>query len=108
MEKVIKDGKVAVLVSNDWGSGFHTYGAPLEAIFNPQLVELIENKNYNEAMEFIKKTYPNVSRRHSFFSAYDITDLCVEWVEEGREFYITEYDGLESIVYKDEIKWITA
>jgi hypothetical protein len=101
MEKVIKDGKVAVLISNDWSSGFHTYGAPLEAIFNPQLVELIENKNYNEAMEFIKKTYPNVS-------GYDITGLCVEWVEEGREFYITEYDGLESIVYKDEIKWITA
>jgi hypothetical protein len=103
MEKVIKDGKVAVLVSNDWGwvSGFHTYGAPLEAIFNPQLVELIENKNNNEAMEFIKKTYPNVS-------AYDITGLCVEWVEEGREFYITKYDGLESIVYKDEIKWIIA
>jgi hypothetical protein len=101
MEKVIKDGKVAVLVSNDWGSGFHTYGAPLEAIFNPQLVELIENKNYNEAMEFIEKTYPNVY-------AYDITGLCVEWVEEGREFYITEYDGLESIVFKDEVKWITA
>ncbi len=101
MEKVIKDGKVAVLISNDWGSGFHTYGAPLEAIFNPQLVELIENKNYNEAMEFIKKTYPNVP-------AYDITGLCVEWVEEGREFYITEYNELESIVFKDEVKWITA
>ena len=101
MEKVIKDGKVAVLISNDWGSGFHTYGAPLEAIFNPQLVELIENKNYNEAMEFIKKTYPNVF-------VYDITRLHVEWVEEGREFYITEYSGLESIVFKDEVKWITA
>jgi hypothetical protein len=24
------------------------------------------------------------------------------------EFYITEYDGMESIVFKDEIKWITA
>ena len=107
MEKVIKDGKVAVLISNDWGSGFHTFvnGAPLEAIFNPQLVELIENKNYNEAMEFIKKTYPNA---YPNFSAYDITGLCVEWVEEGREFYITEYDGLESIVFKDEVKWITA
>jgi len=101
MKKVIRDGKVAVLISSDWGSGFHTSGAPLEAIFNPQLVELIENKNYNEAIEFIKKTYPNVF-------TYDITSLCVEWVEEGREFYITEYDGLESIVYKDDIKWITA
>jgi len=101
MEKVIKDGKVAVLISNDWGSGFHTYGAPLEAIFNPQLVELIENENYEEAMEFIKKTYPNVS-------VHGVENLCVEWVEEGREFYITEYDGLESIVYKDKIEWIIA
>jgi len=101
MEKVIKDGKVGVLVSNDWGGGFHTWGVPLEAIFNPQLVELIENENYDEAIEFVKKTYPKVS-------VYGVETLCVEWVEEGKEFYITEYDGLESIVYKDKIKWITA
>jgi deoxyribodipyrimidine photolyase len=103
MEKVIKDGKVAVLVSNDWGwvSGFYTSGAPLEAIFNPQLVELIDNQKYDEAKDFVRKTYPNTS-------IFSVTDLYVEWVEEGREFYITEYGGIESIVFKDEVKWITA
>jgi hypothetical protein len=102
MEKIIKDGKVAVLVSNDWGTGFYAYGAPLEAIFNPLLVELIDNQKYDEAKDFVRKTYPN------FSYVYDIEGLCVEWVEEGREFYITEYDGMESIVFKDEVKWITA
>ncbi len=34
MNKVIKDGKVAVLISYGFGSGFYTWGAPLEAIFD--------------------------------------------------------------------------
>lgn len=101
MEKLIRDGKVAVLISDNWGWGFHTWGAPLEAIFNPQLIELIEHRKYDEAIEFVNKTYPN--------SPIGIhNDLHIYWVEEGREFYITQYDGLESIVFKDEIKWITA
>ena len=94
MNDLYNHAKVKAMIS-------FTKGVPLEAIFNPQLVELIENENYDEAIEFVKKTYPKVS-------VYGVETLCVEWVEEGKEFYITEYDGLESIVYKDKIKWITA
>lgn len=106
MEKLIKNGKVGVIISGGWGWGFHTCNAPLDAVFNPKLIELIENENWDEAKEFIKKTYPDVYSKQSFLS--NTTDLVVEWVEEGREFYITEYDGMESIMFKDEIKWITA
>jgi len=38
MNKVIRDGKVAVLISYGFGAGFYTWGAPLEAIFDPKLV----------------------------------------------------------------------
>lgn len=106
MEKLIKDGKVGVIISGGWGSGFYTWNAPLEAVFNPQLIELIEREDFDEATEFIKKTYHDVYSKQSFLS--NTTDLVVEWVEEGREFYITEYDGMESIVYKDKIEWIIA
>ena len=34
MNKVIRDGKVAVLISYGFGAGFYTWGAPLEAIFD--------------------------------------------------------------------------
>ena len=78
MEKLIKDGKVGVIISRGWGSGFHTWNAPLEAIFNPQLIELSENENYDEATEFVKKTYPKGS-------VYGVETLCVEGVEEGKE-----------------------
>jgi len=30
------------------------------------------------------------------------------WVDEGEEFIIEEYDGNESIQFKNETQWITA
>ena len=44
MEKLVRDGKVAVLVSDGWGAGFHSWGAPVEAIFDPALVDMIVNE----------------------------------------------------------------
>ena len=44
MEKVIREGKVGVLVSPGWGGGFSTWGYPTEAIFDPTLIELVENE----------------------------------------------------------------
>ena len=46
MNKVIRNGKVGVLVSYGYGAGFHTWGAPAEAIFSPTLINLIENDKY--------------------------------------------------------------
>ena len=43
MEKVIKDGKVGVLVSPGFGAGFSSWGYPDEAIFDPNLIDLVEN-----------------------------------------------------------------
>jgi hypothetical protein len=35
-------------------------------------------------------------------------DLKIAWVKEGVEFKIDEYDGSESIQFKDTIQWIVA
>lgn len=101
MDKVIKDGKVAVLISYGFGSGFYTWGAPLEAIFDPKLVELVESEDYDGANEYVKNTYPGVYTG-------GVGDLVVVWVDEGEEFIIEEYDGNESIQFKNETQWITA
>ena len=50
MEKVIREGKVGVLISPGYGAGFYTWGAPIEAIFNPTLIELVEQQKVEEAI----------------------------------------------------------
>ena len=101
MEKVIKDGKVGVLVSPGFGAGFSTWGAPIEAIFNPTLIELVQQEKVQEAIDFVEKTWEGV------YSG-GVQDLRVFWVPEGKEFIIEEYDGSESLMLKEEYNWITA
>jgi hypothetical protein len=101
MNKVIKEGKVAVLISRGFGSGFHSYGAPLESIFDPNLVELVESKDYEGAEKYVKNTYPDVYTG-------GVRDLVVVWIDEGEDFIINEYDGNESIQLKNYTDWITS
>jgi hypothetical protein len=101
MKKVVRDGKVAVLISDGWGAGFHSWGAPVEAIFDPILVDLIENEKISEAITYVEATYPD---------AYNgsVEELVVQWIPEGTKFLIIEYDGNESLMIQDTQAWITA
>ena len=101
MNKLIRDGKVAVLISYGYGGGFYTWGAPPEAIFDPKLVELVESVDFDGAYEYVENTYPGVYTG-------GVGDLEVVWVDEGEEFIIKEYDGSESIQLKSKTQWITA
>jgi hypothetical protein len=101
IKKVMRDGQVGVLISHGWGSGFYTWGVPLQAIFDEKLIYLIENKKFDEAVEYVAETYANVYTG-------GVHDLEVHWIDEGVEFFIDEYDGNESIVFKEEVNWITA
>jgi hypothetical protein len=126
MKKLIRDGKVGVLVSPGYGAGFYTWGSPLEAIFDPTLVEMVEerwnmrfvwnekkltelryweNPKYSELtqkmIDYVESTYEGV------FSG-GVGDLKVEWIPEGSEFIIEEYDGSESLRLKDSTNWLKA
>jgi hypothetical protein len=101
MEKVIRDGKVAVLVSYGYGAGFHSWGAPVEAIFDPTLVDLVENKKIQDAITYVENTYPDT------YSG-GVEDLGIEWIPEGAKFIINEYDGRESLQLMDDTDWLTA
>ena len=37
-----------------------------------------------------------------------LSELCIEWVQRDTEFMIDEYDGSETVMIKDWIKFITA
>lgn len=101
MEKVIKDGNVGVLVSPAFGAGFSTWGYPTEAIFDPTLIELVENEKIQEAVDYCEAKWKD---------GYSggVQDLRVFWLPEGIKFQITEYDGSESIEFLEDVNWITA
>ena len=101
MNKAIRDGKVAVLISEGWGFGFYTCGAPIEAIFDPKLVELIESEDFDGANEYVMNTYQGIYTG-------GVEDLVVVWVDKGEDFIINEYDGSETIQLKNKTEWITA
>ena len=104
MTKYIKAGQVAVIINNDYGAGWSTWAKPedkLMMLFDPAIVDYILNEQYNQLQEYILLKYPN---RAGFIS----NNLVVEWVPQGVEFIVEDYDGVETIKLKNEISWITA
>jgi len=102
MNKLIKDGYVAVLYSPGFGAGWYSwnYECP-EILFDPAIVKLVEEKKFNELATYVTLKYPDIYTG-------GMKDLEVEWMPVGTEFKINEYDGAESIEYKENNNWIVA
>lgn len=103
MQKVIRDGKVAVLYSPGYGAGWSSWGAPLEAIFHPKLIELVEDGNQNLITRELCQELFNEA-----WYIGGAEDLSIEWLPEGTAFEIEEYDGYESIRVMTDAKFIIA
>lgn len=103
MKKVIRDGKVAVLYSPGFGAGWFNANSPIEAVFHPRLVELVENDERDKITEELVKELFGIT-----FYIGGAYELKIEWIKEGTEFSIEEYDGSESIRYKDSNGWLKA
>ena len=101
MKKVIRDGKVAVIYSPGFGAGWLTWDAPKELVFDPQLVEMIENGEQEKIEKHLTK------RGYDFYMG-GADKLEIEWIPEGTAFKIREYDGSESIEIRDLNNWIIA
>ena len=104
MEKVIQDGRVAVLVSRGFGAGWSTWNQERpELLFDPFIVNLlIEDPDERDKIKaYMDLKYPDV-----YTGGLD--DLVVQWVPQGEKFRIHEYDGAESLVLMSEEKWVTA
>ena len=102
MNKLIDNGKVAVLYSPGFGAGWSTWNQELpELVFEPAIVQFVETDQWVEMETYVSLKYPDIYKG-------GMKDLAVAWLPEGTEFQIKEYDGAESIEIKGEVKWMTA
>lgn len=103
IDKLVRDGKVAVLVSHDYGAGWYSWHKDERLLFDPRIVEMLENDcDLYEIESYCEKTYGD----DIYYGGID--GLVVHWVSVGTQFKIDEYDGAERLVISDEVKWITA
>lgn len=116
MNKVIRDGKVAVLYSPGFGAGWSTWsvvkGLNNALMFEPSVVTLVEDRDNgkitNEQLVELVESY--CSNRYGKNEVYcgGVDDLQIAWIPVGTQFKINEYDGSESIEFKENDYWITA
>ena len=116
MRKYIRDGKVAVLISPGFGSGWSTWNLNYpQMLFDPVIVELLLNcKEGEEAFvtdqieAHVEANYPDACILGLKDDILGLKDLKVQWVPVGTEFIVDEYDGSEWIVFKHLMPWIKA
>jgi len=109
MDKVIRDGKVAVLYSPGYGTGWSTWGSGdtdelrQMPIFHPKLIAMVESGNSEGITD--DWLIENIPELGGFYTGGK-GSLKIEWVKQGDSFYIEEYDGSESVIVgsKDMIK----
>ena len=104
IEKLIRDGKVAVLVSPGFGAGGYSWNSVHygdELIFDPVLAAYIDEGKMDEAKTYVTMRWPDAY-------AGGVDDLVVHWVPVGTAFRIHEYDGSESIEIKEDLDWVVA
>ena len=116
MDKVIVDGKVAVLVSGGYGGGWSTWmdgdtlDQPNRSIaFEPKVVEMVlageKDKNRAERKATLDKIKEYMTETYPGYYTGGAEGLEVEWVLVGSKFYIEEYDGNESLVLESDMNW---
>jgi hypothetical protein len=92
MNKIIRDGKVAVLYSPGFGAGWYSWNSQYpECLFDPEIVVAVENGDLNKVSDLAIEKWEN-------FYTGGSDDLKIEWLPEGTAFRIDEYDGSESII----------
>lgn len=98
MEKIVRDGMVAVAVSYGFGAGWSTWNDvdPMDARFN----QLFLDGKHDEAAALCDQLELGYSG--------GAEDVEIVWLPVGTEFIITEYDGSEGLELKNETQWNVA
>lgn len=103
MDKVIRDGKVAVLYSPSYGAGWYSWHKVPELLFDPVVVKMIQDKDTSYAISnYCEEKYGD----NKYYGGAD--QLEIMWLDVGTEFIIKEYDGSESIQLKEASDWFIA
>ena len=98
MDKIIRDGMVAVAVSRGFGAGWSTWNDvdPTDARFN----QLFLDGKVAEAEKLCKEL--------GLGYAGGADSVEIRWVPVGTKFLIEEYDGAESLATMDVLNLRTA
>lgn len=103
MDKVIRDGLVAVLYSPGFGAGWYTWNSDFpECVFDRDIVGAVESGDIAKAASIAEEKYGD-----GFYSG-GARDLQIAWIKQGMQFEINEYDGAESIHQIGEHEYFTA
>lgn len=104
MDKLERDGEVAVVYSPGYGAGWSTWDGGDHRDF------LCMDKGIAQAVlagdiEAAKKIA--LARVPTLYTG-GANQLCIEWVPKGRPFEITEYDGFEGVRLVGPADWMVA
>jgi len=86
-------GEIGVVYSPGFGAGWSTWEDSEHRdflIMDKGIVSAVLNKDYQLAIDLAKAKVPH-------FYTGGAEDLVVEWIREGEQFEITEYDGNETL-----------
>ena len=108
MNKVIRDGKVAILYSPGFGAGWYSWSGNKDhppMLYDPTLVKWVESgkpkTDWDRLCATLKEKYPDIYLG-------GLKDLDIRWVPVDTRFYIDEYDGYETVVLEHEVQWEVA
>lgn len=104
VDKMIRDGKVAVLYSPGFGAGWSTWSHGDEEfyVFDAGLVALAERKAPLVDVEaYLKEKFGD--DRYLCLGGWE--DVEIEWLDQGARFVIEEYDGSESLRVVDDLRY---
>jgi hypothetical protein len=112
MDKVIRDGMVAVLYSPDFGAGWYTWNTEHPAmLYDPTVVKwVMDGKPYGQKPSGVEWVRLVDTLKEKYPGCYlgGLRDLEIRWVSVGTRFYVDEYDGNETVVLEKDVEWQVA
>ena len=107
-DRLVHEGRVAVLVSPNHGGGWSTWNQEHgdAMLFDPQIADIM----MSDESRTVKIEKARAIAELKYPDAYlgGIKDLEVWMLTPGTKFYIDERDGSETVITPEDIKWTTA
>ena len=111
MAKYILNGEVAIIHSDSWGTAWATWYP--ETMFDRELIKHYlhwlgaeDDAEREHEAEYAARLY--LERAHPDVAFRGFEGLRLTWLKPGQEFIIKEYDGVETVLLKNKVKWIVA
>lgn len=109
VEKVVRNGQVAVIISRGWGAGWSTWTLNPSYVdillYHPKLVQLVESQEHYSMNRdtFAQWMKTELGIADTYFGGYEGLD--VRWITQGTKFKVEEYDGAEYIITEADLPY---